>query len=587
MGSALKGDNGMINIERKGTLEQALKVLAKKSSTSGLTAKERQQMLEMNRELSRIEIVEKCESDVALFAYEYFSDQLNADNKADNLIVNIGDKKHETIDEMAIIHRGMYDIADEITRKVKGRYAILAPRSHAKTTIISTITTLHELVYLKRKYALILSETDTLSKRILLSISTQLKYNDKLREDFGSLLEPIANKNEKDNEEAFVTSAGQLVEASSSGKAIRGKTFKGNRPDLIIADDLSSMNNEGTQAQREKLIDWWNASVTPLGAANCATVIVGTRVSASGLISNLMENRQYSRKKFSAIISPPKYPHLWSDYLHLYNTDASDEALDEFYEDNREAMEEGIVLAWPARWTYRDLMHEKASIGSKAFASEYLNESFADDEQFFEVDSYAMCERVFDNVYNSQSLRFKDKHYSLSGMDIVVAYDPALGASRRSDKNAAVVIGRDRESGKAFVLETLSRVCKPSDFIDDIFKMIQKYPRINKFRLEGIGAYRLLADEIEHKLRSNDMYTTRLDLITSHGSKTKQQRIESLQVPLENGGLILNAHASDLLSELQFYPHLANDDVIDALTMAYAGIRKGPVRRVQQKPSWL
>lgn len=566
------------------TVEQALKALARQAQTGVLSTSEKAMLVRLNAEHERLKHIEKMEHDVAEFAYEFFSDERNSDNSAGNFIKH-EDQAHESIENIAPIHRSMYDISDLITRNGAGKYAILAPRGHAKTSVLSTILALHEIVYYKREYVLILSETDTLSKRILQAIATQLKHNAKLREWFGEYLKPVSTQNEKDNEEAFITNYGQLVEASSSGKAIRGKTFKGTRPDLILADDLSSMNNEATEAQRDKLLDWWNTSVTPLGSKKCAYIIVGTQVTATGLIATLMQKRDYTKIKFSAIIKPPANPQLWDDYLHIYNSDASDEVIEDFYETNREAMEDGIELAWPTRWTYRALMHEKVSIGVKAYNSEYLNESFAEDERFFKVDSYGMGRRVFSDVHYADAIEYDGKYYFIRDMTITVAYDPALGRSKRADANAAVFLGKHRDTGRVFVLQTLSKVCPPSEFIEMLFDAFKDYPRIDKLRMEGIGAYQLLTEEIEFHIRKNNMHTTKLDVIRSHGKQSKQSRIESLEPALANKSLVLNESTGELLGELNYYPQLRNDDLLDALTMAYQGLSKERHARRTRKPA--
>jgi hypothetical protein len=85
---------------------------------------------------------------------------------------------------------------------------------------------LHQVVFRRRKYVLIISETDSLSKKLIGWVNKQLKFNELLREDFGVLLHERNQQNEKDNEEAFITLSNTLIEASSSGKQLRGKSAR-------------------------------------------------------------------------------------------------------------------------------------------------------------------------------------------------------------------------------------------------------------------------------------------------------------------------------------------------------------------------
>jgi len=575
--------------ERKARLTQlrrAVYALAKKAGKGRLTSQEQSQLVAMDRESERLESIIKGEHDVAHFAYEYFSDERNPDNEAVNIIRNFSDDRpHETIEEIAAIHRDMYDVCDEITKRKNKRFVIAAPRGHAKSSIISTIKALHSLAYGHDDYILIISEVDTLTKRLVASIANQLKYNEKLREDFGELLYKQSSKNERDNEDTFITTKKQLVEASSSGKSLRGKTYNGRRPSLILADDLSSTNNESTEEQRLKLIHWWNSTVEPLPSADGVIVFVGTRVTNTGLLSHLLGRRDYKKLFHSAVVNEPDNPHLWGDYMHLYTSGASDDELDDFYEANRADLESGIELAWSNRWTYRALMHEKINIGSRSFASEYMNQSYASDEQHFSPEEYAYGRRVFDGQYHLDAMEYNGKYYYLRDMDKVSCWDPALAGNNRSALNAYVTLGRHRESGLVFVIDVYASRQVPSEFIMEILPRLTEY-RPDKVVVEGIGAYRAYADQLADSMRHNRIYHTRLETIKTHGTKSKASRIESLEVPLANKALILNEAHKEVYRELQDYPNAVTVDVLDAIEMAFSSAKK-PGARVVPKPAWL
>src|SRR5690606_3524226 len=135
--------------------------------------------------------------------------------------------------------------------------------------------------------------------------------------------------NEKDNEEAFLTLTGALVEASSSGKQLRGKRHGAIRPDLVIIDDPSSQNNEGTKEAREKLIHWFNSVVIPIGGPNTAFIVVGTMVSATGLLNHVLHRRDFRASYHDAIFSEPAHPELWQEYCEIYAL-GTKEVADEF-----------------------------------------------------------------------------------------------------------------------------------------------------------------------------------------------------------------------------------------------------------------
>lgn len=569
-------------------LQKAIRALAAKAQKGGLSERERIQLVAMDKEAQRLDVIIRGEYDMALFAYTYFSDQFNPDNPAGNIIVNQSDDEpHETIEELSAIHRDMYDICDDMTRRNHKRYVIAAPRSHAKSSIISTIKNIHSLCYNTNgigDYILIISETDTLAKRIVSSIANQLKYNERLREDFGELLYVQSNRNERDNEDTFITTKRQLVEASSAGKSLRGKTFNNTRPTSVTLDDISSLNNEGTEEQREKLIHWFNSTVEPIPSKHGIIVFVGTKVTSTGVLAHLLQRRDYKKLFHSAIVNESDAPDLWNDYIHMYRSDATDADLDEFYEKNKEQMESGVEIAWPRAWTYRALMEKKASIGARAFASEFLNQSYASDEQFFSPEEYAYGRRVFDGQYHLDAIEYEGKYYYIRNMDVVGCWDPALAGNKRSALNAFVLLGKDKESALVFVLDVYASRQVPSEFIMEMLPRIAEY-RPERIVVEGIGAYRAYADQLQDALRHNGLYHTRVETITSHGTKSKQTRIEALEIPLASKSLILNREHKELYRELQEYP---NDvvDVLDAVEMAFSSSRKR-VARIVDKPAWL
>ena len=571
--------------QRLKSLQKVIRVLATKASKGGLSPHEKLQLVEFDAEVTQLEAIIAGEKDVARFAYEYFSDERNPDNEAGNIIRHFSDDKpHESIEEIAPIHRDMYDTCDEITRRKTKRFVIAAPRAHAKSSLISTIKAIHSLAYGHDDYILIISETDTLAKRLVASIANQLKHNEKLIQDFGELLYKQSNRNERDNEDTFITTKKQLVEASSAGKSLRGKTHNGIRPTLTIADDISSLNNEGTEEQRLKLIHWWNSVVEPLPSANGVIVFVGTKVTATGLLSNLLGRREYKQLFHAAVINEPDNPHLWSDYLHMYTGEATDAELDEFYEKHRAELESGVELAWDNRWTYRELMHVKASVGGRAYASEYMNQSYSSDEQHFSPEDYAYGRRVFDGQYHLDAIEYEGKYYYLRDMTKFACWDPALAESKRSALNAYVTIGKHNESGLVFVLDVYASREVPSIFMMEILSRVAEY-NPQKVICEGIGAYRSYAEQLQDLLRVNSMYQTRVETIKSHGTKSKSTRIEALEVPLASKSLVLNHDHKELYRELQEYPN-GVVDVLDSLEMAFSNARKREARIID-KPDWM
>lgn len=534
-------------------------------------------------ELTKLKRIHRAEVDVAYFTYEYLSDQANATND-DNVIRNDDSgAPHDSIEDIAPIHREFFDLCDHVNEDERNaRLAIAAARGHSKSGMFSNSFPLHQVVFRRRKYVLIISETDSLSKKLIGWINKQLKFNDKLREDFGELMYESNSRNEKDNEEAFITQSNTLVEASSSGKQLRGKRHGAVRPDLVIIDDPSSQNNEGTKEAREKLVHWFNSVVVPIGSKATAIILVGTMVSATGLLNHVLKRKDFKSSFHGAVISEPTNPKLWDEYCELYARAESMEEVDEFYEANKEALEDGIELAWSWRWSYRALMHEKVNMGTRAYNSEYRNLAFSEDEQFFFPDQYAKYHYLYENGVTY--VVHGELKIPMSDLLIVGAWDIALGKNARSCYNSVITVGKHAPTGLIFVLDEYASKEPAHVYIDLIIKKIKQFKH-SAFHVETINAYHEFYRQLQEKARAEGVYKCRINDVKKQGS-SKDSRIESLEPILHNKTLVLNDRHTILLDQMAQYPFGDYVDSLDALQMAVDNVYK-PKARVATKPMWL
>ncbi|MED3832946.1 phage terminase large subunit [Peribacillus frigoritolerans] len=534
-------------------------------------------------ELTRLKRIHRAEVDVAYFTYTYLSDEGNPGNE-DNVIRNDdAGAPHDPIEEIAPIHREFFDLCDHVNDKERNaRLAIAAARGHSKSGMFSNGFPLHQTVFRKRKYVLIISETDALSKKLIGWINKQLKYNALLREDFGVLMHESNSKNEKDNEEGFITTSNTLIEAKSSGKQLRGSRHGAIRPDLVIIDDPSSTNNEGTKESREKLVHWFNSVVVPVGSKATAIVLVGTMVSATGLLNHVLKRKDFKSSFHGAVISEPTYPQKWEEYCEVYARAEDIAEVDEFYEANREQLEDGVVLAWPWRWTYRALMHEKVNMGTRAYNSEFRNLAFSEDEQFFFPDTYAKY-----HYYNENGMTYVvygELKIPVSELHIVGAWDIAQGKNARSCYNSIITIGKHAPTGHIFVLDEYATKEQAHVYIDLIIQKVRQFNH-KVFSVETINAQFEFYRQLQEAIRKEGIYSCRINDVKSHKS-SKEQRMESLEPLFYNKTLVLNDRHTILNDQLAQYPFGDYVDSIDALQLAVDNVFK-PKSRILSKPSYL
>ncbi|MEH7117203.1 phage terminase large subunit [Neobacillus vireti] len=492
--------------------------------------------------------------DSLFFAYEYFSDEKNPDNET-NLI-----PKGVFIEDAPDFHRELTAKLDELTTVNPTKNICWgSSRGSGKSAYLSNVYPTHAVVYRTRKYIVIISETISMSQNFVEFISTNLKSNQKLREDFGEHLSPNKKANPEDNQDGFVTFSEIKVQASSMGGQLRGSRFKNARPDLICCDDLESAKNTNTKELRDKNLHWFNSVIVPLGdPKKTAIIYMGTLVHGQGLLPNIMQRADYDSKMYSAIISEPVNTDLWDKVENILrdveNPNRVYEA-EKFYYENKEAMDEGVEVLWADRFSYFDLIKKKIEIGSRAFASEYLNKPSDDESVIFREDYLEFFEDK--DLY--------DRYGNKLPLDIVGFWDIAMGKNKRSDYNSINIIGRDRRTGVIYVLESWAKKCTPSEAMEMAFKFIEKY-QPKKFGVETIQAQFEIYRQMQARALQLGLYFTRI--VPVNPTSRKESRIESLEPLFEQGAIKIKKNQRILQEQLLQYPNHDHDDSIDGLASA-------------------
>ena len=497
--------------------------------------------------------------DVLFFAYEYFSDDRNPENDS-NLIP--ADCSPENAPD---VHKELCLMLDGIAwDNHSGKVCYSMPRGHAKSTFVSNVFPIHQCYFDcatdgGRKYILIISETEDLSTKFVEYINSQLKFNKKLREDLGVIMNESKFDNKKDTGMEFVTTKGTMVRAAGMGKALRGARNGAYRPDLVILDDLESMANTNTKELREKNLYWYNSVIEPIGVeGRTAFLYVGTLVHGNGLLPDILTRIDYESRKYAAIVQEPDNMELWMHYCEILDDKTDEEReikADAFYEENREEMDKGWKTLW-SRWTYPALMKKKSTLGTKAFNSEYMNIAYDPDSQVFNEDNI-----IF---YDDRDLI--DQWGRRIPLDVYGFWDLAVGkGNKRDDYNAVVTIGRDRLTGVMYVLDAWSAKVPAHKALAVAEQKISEWqPRL--FGIETIQMQYEFYRQLQENIMKHGLYSTRLKACNPKAKK--EDRIQILEPLFETGYLRLKRSQRLLLEQLLVFPQGEHDDLPDALASA-------------------
>lgn len=538
------------------------------------------------KELTKLKRVHRAEVDMLFFFYEYFSEARNPKNP-DNLVPN----KQVDMDDAPDFHRKLSRILDAVSNRNRtARIAWAASRGHAKSAYLSNAFPVHEIVFRKRKMILVISETNAGSKKFIKWVAGQLKYNLKLRADFGEVLYEQKTRNEKDSEEAFLTTTGIKMEATSLGTQIRGFRNGSQRPDLIILDDLESRDSNNTPELRQKAKDWLNQDLMPAyDPTQTAVIFMGTIVHVDSLLNYVLtERRDFIKNSFPAIIEMPKHKELWAEFERIYKeyepTEEElaemEEAIEEtltpnaraalqFYEENREAMEEGAKVLWPDRFPLTHLFLEKVNYGSKAFNTEFMNNPLDEESQIFHTGKFK---------YYDTGMKFPYRDYYI-GMGL----DFAMG-KQKGDYSALVTVAKHKVTKKIYVVDAYLARVHPDEFLKVITEKVKAYqPDI--MGAEAQMAQEFFVDKLKEALHFIG-YPAHNRVKKIQQRQRKELRIESMLPDIEKGDIIFNKDHVLLLEHFERYGSKWHDDGPDALNMAIEAVKR-PRAGVITKPSYL
>jgi predicted phage terminase large subunit-like protein len=499
--------------------------------------------------LEKLERVHRAEYDMLYFMIEYFSEDRNPGNDGNLIPAGV------TYENSAEFHKTLCSLLDAIVQgKQRSHVAWACPRGHAKTGYLSNGFLCHQVVFRHRKYIVEISETTDVAGDFIQWTANQLKFNEKLIEDFGQLLHKKKSMNEVDNKYEFVTLSGTKVEAKGVATQMRGLRHGNTRPDLFILDDLESKANTNTPELIEKNKQWFREEMLPALARHGIAIYMGTILCFDSLLDYVLkERRDFESRVFPAILSWAEREDLWQQWREIYRSDdpfAAQKAR-QFYEENEAEMLRGARTLWPQMFSYYDLMVLREENGAKAFAQEYLNSPVDEERQIFKPEYF--------HFYTDEDLHGKE-------FDFIGAIDFAMG-KEKGDYSVIITLARNRGTGVCYVYDVFIERCHPDVLMREAVKRTLQY-QYEVLAVEAQMAQEFFADKLAEELQKHGYpSTTRLKRIKQRTRKAL--RIEALLPDIQNGKIRFKKNQRLLLEMLEMYPMHKFDDGPDCLSMAY------------------
>lgn len=506
---------------------------------------------------ARLALIDRCRSDVALFARTFFP--------------------HYCQSEFNALHCDWF--VDWSAEKRGIRRVDAAPRGHAKSTLKTLIKPIHDLCYGLENFVVIISDTASQATGKLFDIRSELLQNALLNEYYGPFF-----KAKKVAETSYIAESGGhqvLFEAYGAGSEIRGIRFGESRPSKIILDDAENTDEVHNEELRAKRESWHKEVVSKLGDKTTNIEVVGTVLHRDSLLKRLLANPRYQGRLYKAVISWSEREDLWQAWREIFgNLDNPTREADarRYYEEREDEMLRGTEVLWPENFDYYALMVDKFEIGGRSFSKELQNEPLASDQALFstfhwytEVPGGLLIERT--------GTLIPWAHLSPA----MASLDPATGQTKprpgKLGDFSSLLIGYKDPRGRVFVHHDWTKRAPPTAWIKAIFDLHDLF-RMDKVAIETNLYRNLLLPNIEtakkerekeRKANKVEGWGINIKFYDVENLDNKIKRIYTLEPKVENGYILFNkALSGEFKNQMESFPLGEHDDGPDALEMLWS-----------------
>ena len=482
-----------------------------------------------------------------------------------------------------------YIVGADLVNLVPGdKYACVAPRDSAKTTVIDLVFPLHQFTYGAIRFLLMISESEQQSMLNLQTLGDEIEFNPKYSFFFGNRMGKTWGKESKEiiirKHNDIPNETGKIL-IRGTGQKVRGLKYGAWRPSVII-DDGEGDGNTVTEAARDKFRRWLNGAVIP-GCADGFLAFIGTiiddkaylnRVAGTGAwLKGRYIRKGWKHRFFQSIIQDTKPGNYVGEGKEIYD-------------------ENGVPkVLWPDRRPYSWLMERKEQLKSEGdiqfFFQEYQNIPTDDSFRIFKKADLQYWEGgvVWDDKLQTFFLsidkikgRFTHDDIDVDEafpVNIFIGVDPASSEKTRADYTVVMVIAVDQRNNK-YVLEYFRGQVNPMDGATQLWDRMIKYkPKIVNIEKTG---HEMLHGFMFHKSKESGLF---FNIQPREALGTKAYRIMELQPMFAQGAIFIKEDMAQLESELMNFRKdgKTKKDTVEALRWATEENYKPGLEKVKEK----
>lgn len=437
------------------------------------------------------------------------------------------------------------EICDAYLDRTHNKHVFIAPRGHAKSTILAGIIPLHHIMYDEgQKTILLISKTQSHAIRLLNDIKFLLDNFP----DFNALYGDWGTHTFiRDTRHEVVLKDGTTIICAGTGQHIRGLKKDFQRPTLIIFDDPEDENNTKTAEAMEANLNYLlKGMVHALDRKRGRVLVIGTPLHERCMVYTLRDMPDWNALHYSAEADP-----------------------------------ENEVALWPEHMSWEELMEEKANYEANSRLSVYYQELcckiIADEQRLFRPEYINYYEGglewrgkyPFLNVQQVNRYGEKIGEKQRVPVAIYTGIDPATSTSSTADWFVIFHIAIDHR-GRYFILPYVRDRLPPSQAIDRIVAEYKKF-KSRRVSIETSGQQETFRDILRMR---DDVHIPGLSRKHNPSDKKEKRHLELLEPALRDGKVYFRRGMKELIDEMMMHPKGRHDDLLDGMYYAFLHARQ-------------
>ena len=434
---------------------------------------------------------------------------------------------------------------------------ILVPRGHLKSSVVTIGYSIQSILQNMDIRILIANAVWDNARKFMWKMQEYLKDKSLLPLMYGNF------ESKRWNQDEFVVSFRRAAQAEATISTTGVEKAQASQHyDKIILDDLVVRENIGSRDQMDKVITFYKDTLD-LHDKGTETIIIGTRWTLGDLYQHLIENesRSINGHWFTSIEERSQ----WRDFAWrpMKAEEKPKNALAGFDVYLRQAIENGRPL-FPQKFCIgpdpegkkEDLLELKANKGSFHFSAQQMNDPV--DEESIE----------FKRKFYQEVERFPSK-----GVDMMFI-DPAF-TLKQSNDFTGIVVTRFSEDNIVYVMEAVALKREPTQLVQEIFKLWERYPNIIRTKVESNIAQVVMITLLKDEMRNRNQFYS-VEEYRASTRENKAAKIRGMVPRYESGGFRFRKGLNILKDQLVEFPRSRHDDIIDALSQGMDEWRSSP-----------